>query len=97
MIYREFIHNRTYPLVMFRAVKADGTILADYRDDMKEDELGDMPVIAIIRQRAYMKSYKEEVPYEVVVLGEPLKNTDHDVVAYFKDLKDSESNEQSQN
>ena len=87
MIYREFIHNRTYPLVMFHAVKANGTILADYRDDMKEDELGDMPVIAIIRQRVYLKSYKEEVPCEVVVLGEPLKNTDEEVVRYFKDIK----------
>jgi hypothetical protein len=87
MIYREFIHNRTYPLVTFYAVKADGTILADYRDDMKEDELGDMSVIAIIRQRIYMKTYKEEVPSEIVVLGEPLKNTDDEVVKYFKDLK----------
>lgn len=87
MIYREFIHNRTYPLVMFYAVKADGTILADYRDDMKEDELGDMPVIAIIRQRIYMQSYKTEVPSEIVVLGEPLKNTDDEVIQYFKDLK----------
>lgn len=87
MIYKEFIHNRTYPLVMFYAVKADGTILADYRDDMKEDELGDMPVLAIIRQKIYMQSYKQEVPSEIVVLGEPLKNTDDEVVKYFKDLK----------
>jgi hypothetical protein len=87
MIYREFIHNRTYPLVMFYAVKADGTILADYTDDMKEKELGDMPVLAIIRQRIYMQSYKQEVPSEIVVLGEPLKNTDEEVVKYFKDIK----------
>lgn len=86
MIYREFIHNRTYPLVMFHAVKSNGTIIAD-NTDTKENELGDMPVIAIVRQRTYMKSYKEEVPCEVVVLGEPLKNNDSDVVAYFKNLR----------
>lgn len=87
MTYKEFLNNRTYPLVMFYAVKADGTILADYTDDMKEKELGDMPVIAIIRQRIYMQSYKQEVPSEIVVLGEPLKNTDEEVTKYFKDLK----------
>lgn len=96
MIYREFIHNRTYPIVMFYAVKSDGTVIAD-NTDMKEDELGDMPVIAITRQLVYIESRKEAIPGETVVLGEPLKNTDHDVVAYFKNLKDSESNEQSQN
>ena len=86
MIYREFIHNRTYPLVMFYAVKADGTILADHADT-KEHKLGDMPVIAIVRQRIYMQSYKQEVPSEIVVLGEPLKNTDDEVVQHFKDIK----------
>ena len=86
MNYREFINNRTYPIVIFNAVKSDGTVIAD-DIDTKEDELGDMPVIAIIRQRVYIKSYKEVVPCEIVVLGDPLSNDDEEVKKFFKDLK----------
>lgn len=86
MNYREFLNNRTYPIVMFHAVKSNGTVIADHADT-KEREFGDMPVIAIARQRVYFEEYGESVPCEIVVLGEPLRNDDEEVKKFFKDLK----------
>ena len=88
MIYREYLNNRVYPLVMFKAVTADGELLADH-EDLAEDRLSDMPVIALIRQwiNVKLEGKMEHVPSEIVVLGEPLKNTDSGVAEYFKDLK----------
>ena len=88
MIYREYLNNRIYPLVMFKAVSAEGLELADH-EDLAEDELGNMPVIALIRQwiNVKLEGKMEYVPTEIVVLGEPLKNTDSGVAKYFKDLK----------
>lgn len=86
MTYQEFLNNRTYPIVTYRAVRANGTLLAD-SEDRKIEELGDMPVLAITHLVIYAKKYNALIPSEVVVLGEPLKNNDEEVVRYFKDLK----------
>jgi hypothetical protein len=86
MTYKEFLNNRTYPIVTYCAVKSNSIKLADC-NDRKEEELGDMNVLAIIHQVVYSKEHDTMIPTEVVVLGESLENTDEEVSRYFKDLK----------
>lgn len=72
MNYKECMEKRTYPIVSYVAVDSCGNELAS-NEDMKLDELGDLNVLAVLREM-HMDYDGNPVPFETIVIGEPLKN-----------------------